>query len=112
MNKAAQLDIVSSREVSRLIAHTSKLAKRRKVLKWLAGIKHSSFLVSLTPDALLEQTMKPRPPKPVRVRSFHPVTATESLADARALLVRKNAGFSDFGSAMSLTVRMQKKNHL
>lgn len=74
------------REVSRLIAHHGAQVRPAESLRQLAGIGAFSLFVSLTPDDLLKRAMQPNAESAtVRVNSFSPRDASESLADLALL---------------------------
>lgn len=65
------------REISRLINYYSQTVQPAESLRMLVGIPQFTLFISLTPDNLLEKTMKLSSDQPVRVISFFPKDNTE-----------------------------------
>ncbi|AEF99998.1 toll/interleukin-1 receptor domain-containing protein [Methylomonas methanica] len=87
------------REVSRLIAQRSPQVQPAAALRQLAGIGAFSLFVSLTPDDLLKRAMaNDDDAANVRVNSFSPRDASESLADLSLLRRGERGIFQPLGA--------------
>lgn len=91
------------REVSRLVAHYSEHVQPAESLRQLVGISAFSRFVSLSPDNLLERAMTQfDPSSEIRVSTFSPRDASESLADLSSLRQGERGVFQILGSCTSV----------
>lgn len=91
------------REISRLVAHYSERVQPAESLRLLASIRAFTLYVSLTPDNLLERAMAVSDPSSlVRISTFSPRDASESLADLSLLMQGERGIFQMLGSCMSV----------
>lgn len=91
------------REVSRLVAHYSNLVQPAESLRLLVGIRAFTLYVSLTPDNLLERAMAlSENSRKVRVSTFSPRDASESVADLSRLSHGERGIFQILGTCTNV----------
>jgi len=91
------------REVSRLIAHYNNIVQPAESLRLLVGIPAFTLFVSLTPDKMLEHAMVPSDDfQEIRVSTFSPRDASESLADFSRLRQGERGIFQILGSCTNV----------
>lgn len=91
------------REISRLVAHYSERVQPAASLRLLANIRAFTLYVSLTPDNLLERTMTASDQSPaIRISTFSPRDASESLADLSTLRQGERGIFQMLGSCTNI----------